>query len=363
MKNYITIFLNYAKLLLNFIIKYDDEILEAYREIKKDGKITFTDFLIAYDFYKNAGLVIDEEHESEVFEAGALDPMSANRYKKLFINQQTGSECVPNSVRRVTVYNTGLQITEEEFKGFTARLYKSGKLVAGKGMTFRDCLDEYLDYIEEIKGVKIRYVRTKIGSEKYKDYDRLGYARLIGGYITTKYLTDFKTDDIINDNYTWAEKKRYGHAFTEIDTEGAKKHGGNIVENYNVRLGNANIYTNNRLLEFIANKYFFSYSYFIFLDQDVTINGETIKDKKDFKEKEAVVVEKKQAEENEVLKNIDLKGAKNLAKLGIWSGTNPKHPSTRQEASTMDYNLAIFIFKSLGREDLVKLLEDGNTNT
>ena len=360
MKKYISIFIEYAKILLNFVIKYDDEIIATYKEIKKDGKISFSDFLFLYDLYKNSGFLIEEENAEEVFNAGALDPMTANKHKKLFVNQQKGSTCVPNAVRRVTTYNTGLIVSETDFFLFIDHLYKTGKLVRGKGMTFRGCLDEWKIFILNNKGVEVKYTRAKIGSSTYKDLDRLGYARLIGGYITSKYLLDFKKDDKINDKYTWTEKKRYGHAFTEIDQEGAKIHGGNIVENYNERLGEANIYTNDRILEFIANGYFFKYGYFIFLDEDVTILDEKITSKEDYKAKEKKVLDQKQKDLDVILDEIDLVKAKRLVELAIWSGSNPKHPASKQEASNMDYNTIEFIFRSLGREDLVTMLENGN---
>jgi hypothetical protein len=363
MKKYISLFIQYAKILLNFVIKYDDEIIQAYKEIKKDGKITFSDFLFLYDLYKNSGFLIEEENPEEVFNAGALDPMPANKYKKLFTNQQKGSTCVPNAVRRVTTYNTGIVVSETDFFLFIDHLYKIGKLVKGKGMTFRGCLDEWIPFIAKNNGRVIKYTRAKIGGSTFKNLDRLGYARLIGGYITSKYLLDFKKDDVINDKYTWTEVKRYGHAFTEIDTEGAKVHGGNIVENYNERLGDANIYTNDKILEFIANGYFFAYGYFINLDEDVTIDGEPIKNKADYKAKEAKILDEKQKDLDEILDKIDLLGAKKMVEFGTWSGSNPRHTGTRQEIATMDYNLAVFIFKSLGREDLVTMLENGNRNT
>jgi hypothetical protein len=124
--------------ILDFILKYDKEIVEAYKEIRKDNKITLSDFFIIYKAYKNRGLKIDEDLEEEVFEAGNFDTIPENKYKNLFINQQVGSECVPNAVRRVTFYNTGINISDTEFREFVDGLYNSGKLVAGEGMTFRN---------------------------------------------------------------------------------------------------------------------------------------------------------------------------------------------------------------------------------
>ena len=351
---------NYLKYIFNFIIRYDDEIIKAYKEIKADGKISLSDFLILFDLYKTSGFLIDEESENEVFNAGALDPMPANPYKKLFVNQQGARECVPNTVRRVTIYNTNIEISEANFFLFLKRLYDKKLLIKNKGMTFRACLDEWNSFILETKNRKLKYTRSRIWTNTFKNFDRLGYARLIGGHITSKYLADFRKDDVINDKYTWTEKKKYGHAFTELDTAGAKKHGGNIVDNYNKTLGAHNIYTNNRILDFVKNGYFFAYWYFIFLDENFTIKGENIKNKQDFKVKEEKFLDDARRDLDVILDEIDLEKAKKLVELGIWSGSNPKHPASKQESSNMDYNIIVYIFESLGRSDLIENLKNGN---
>lgn len=257
--------------ILHYIWSRKENIYSIYKEIKSnskikiDGKVNMEEILEYFKLIKKSGLIINPEDDEKVF-LWAIDTMGDNPHKKLVQYDQSSWSCVIYAVARAFTYNTGIILTKDEVEGIKNYAKSKGWWKDKQGMTFRNWLRALAGWLKENKGIEIKYDRVAYGSPEYQERKAQWYACMLGGYMTKKYITDFNTDGIINANYSWDEKKKYWHAFTEEEK---------FTDNYPSRLRH-NRYTNKMFQVFAKNSYMFWYAYFIFVDGEFRETVETV---------------------------------------------------------------------------------------
>ena len=324
----------FLKNLLDYIFKNQVQIKETIHEVTKvvdtvdnvaqkkviDGNITLSDFTEVVDILHQAWLSSTHESESveEVFTAWSLTDITVNDNIKLVPIQQQQSTwaCVFYAIARMIMYNTNMVFTVDQIEVIKKKASDAGLWKVGEGITFVNGLKIWQEYIKEFNGTNVYYIRESIGSKEYERLSKtLNYMSIIGGYISKKYIADFKDDGIINAQYDFKEVKEYGHCFTDYKNEK------NEIDNYPRLFLDKNVRSNTMQKEFVDHGYYFAYWYFMFAERNVIID---------------VVTEKSKLPNSRA----------NLAKdLGIWNGENGDILCTRNDAASMVYSLYQILHK------------------
>jgi len=255
--------------ILHYLWSRKENIYSLYLEIKKnknikiDWKINLNEILEYLKIIKKSWLIIDEVDEEKVY-FWNIWWIKENKYKKLIQYTQSSRACVIYAVCRTFTYNTGIVLSKDEVEAVKMYAYQKWWWADKKGMSFRDWLRALAWWSKENKWISIRYDRVKYGSLQYEERKAKWYSCILWWQITNKYITDFKTDWVINANYNWNEVKRYWHCFSEEEK---------FTDNYPSRF-KYNRYTNKMFGKFVNKWYMYSYCCFIFLEEEIKVKEE-----------------------------------------------------------------------------------------
>jgi hypothetical protein len=221
--------------------------------IKFDGNIELKEVRAMLLAIKDSGLKIDSKDiEIPVWAdfTQELTEMPENKYQNLVEYKQIWPTCAIYSVGRTIMFNTGLEFTQAEHELVAQRARDLGYL-SSTGMTFINAGKVWTQYLKEL-GYTLKQYRVPYGSDIYNELTGKDYMAQIGGYITKEFLLDTMDDGVIDiSNYTWNEKKQYGHAWSSLEMA--------QFDNYAGR--KYNIYENRYFQTFISKGYAFYWSY------------------------------------------------------------------------------------------------------
>lgn len=259
----------YLRKILHFLFKTKDEILFILEQKNLNDVKTLKNIWKILNLYKKQGLIIDEVEEEKTFIAWSVQTIKPNSSKNLVLNQQSSRSCVIYAMTRTLMYNSNIVLTKDEIEAIKEYAGEKGYWIDKKGMTFINWCRAIKQWLKINKNIDVTYVREKIGTSLYNQYvNELWYMASIWWFITDKFITDFITDGIINENYTWLEKKKYGHCWSVYNNEK------NEVDNYVKDFWIYNQRSNNKQQKFISNGYYYPYAYFLFSDYDVKLKKE-----------------------------------------------------------------------------------------
>ena len=254
-----------------------------------DGKINMSEVTAAIRLIKKSGATLESFDDNMVTWAVISGVIKENTSKKLRENTQWPVDCVPRSMIRCINYNTDVSISAQREQAYIDDLYKK-KIIWPTGSLFSDIQKYLRDVVKRDYGVDLLYFREQYGSSKYNELISKGYSHAMWGWLSSKYISDFVHDGVINiNNYNWREKIDYYHAFLFLPEMYTGEHGGtgNIVENYKRVYKRNNVYTNAQVKTFANKGVFFGYGYF-FLDTKKTevVQEELQKQKQELKVKD-----------------------------------------------------------------------------
>lgn len=254
--------------ILNYIYRNRESVYSIYNKIKEnknikiDWKISPWEVIEYIDILSRSWLVINKEDDEKIY-FWAIDSnnLKENTSKNLVQYEQSSWSCVIYAWARSIMYNSSLVFTADEIEQVKNMAKVKWKWIDGVWMTFRDWGDIWREWLKINKGVDMIYDRVFYNTPEYHSRKEKGYSNVCWGYMSTKYVTDFKIDWNINQSYTFTEKKRFWHCWTEQDMF---KYTDNYPNTFPY-----NSYTNNKYKEFVDNEYFFRTAYFAFIDEPI----------------------------------------------------------------------------------------------
>ena len=209
---------------------------------------------------KKSGLVISKGEDDKIY-LWAIDEkiLKDNTSKNLVQYEQSSWSCVIYCWGRIIMYNSSLVFTADEMEQVKKMAEADGKWIDWVGMTFRDWGDVWRDWLKTNKNVDMSYDRVFYWTDAYNERKAKWYANVVGWYMTNEYIEDFRNDWEIDRIYSFDEKKKYWHAWSEQEQF-------RYTDNYPKRFA-YNSYNNKKFGQFIDNDYFFGTAYFAFIDE------------------------------------------------------------------------------------------------
>lgn len=268
-----TTIIYYLQLILHYLWINRKSIYSLYKDIKSDWKIDFNDFKKVLEYYEKGWVILEENDNVFVW---AITDLDKNTSKNLVQYTQSSYSCAIYSTTRAVMYNTNVEYTKDEIESIVQLAKDKWYLIVeweSKGMKVADAQDIIKKWTLANKWVLLKYDKVKFWSEEDIRRKKLWYMHGVGWYISSKYLNDFRYDGVIDEDYTYQEKKLYWHLFTYWPDD-------IITENYPAQFGQYNRYINKKFKDFINHGYFFSWSYYIFADEQIIDDKvEEMKDK------------------------------------------------------------------------------------
>ena len=290
--------------ILHYIWYRKDNIYSLYKSFKDNPNIKFYWNIAFSDIkeYTNTTytwlkIIKDDSIVSGNDYLKKLDPrIGKNTNKNLIQYKQSENSCAIYGNTRSLIYNTWEILTRTEVEEISEYAITKGYRERNEGMTFKNAARSSEEWMLENKNIKIETIRTPYKSEQYNALKELWYACALWGYWTREKTLDIQDDAIIDYNYTWTEKKIFGHCWTEEEA-------GEFTNNYPDY--KVNRWKNDIFEEFITNGYNFVWCYF------PIVVGDTNK--------------------------ITLKDAISAKNAWIWNGNRPQDSATREETAAMIY--------------------------
>lgn len=246
--------------ILHFLWIRRDNIFELWDVVKKDWKINRKDFFNIIEYYTNAWFIPEENDRVFVW---AIKKVKKNNSKNIVQYDQSSCACAIYSRTRNAMYNVkGLVYSKDEVEAIANYAVSLWLLDRKKWMTFANADKVIVDWTFKNKWIKLKYDKVKYWSSEHIERTKLWYGCSIGGWISLKYLNDFRFDWIIDEEYTFKEDIKYNHGFSQESDQ-------LLTENYPTRFGNNNRYKNERVQDFVDNGFFFSWAYYMFSEDEI----------------------------------------------------------------------------------------------
>lgn len=254
---------NFILQVLHYLYIKRDDIFVLYKDIRKDWKIWFDDFKTIVEYYKNSWFIPEENDEVFVW---WITKLKKNTSKNIVQYNQSNLSCAIYSKTRTAMYNIkGLVYSKDEVESIVNLAIEKGYLKKTwklKGMTFANADKVITEWTLKNKWIQLKYDKVVYGGSEDKKRAALWYWKGIGGWISWKYISDFRIDWEVNEEYSFNEKILYYHAFT-------KEADGLLTENYPTQFWNNNRYENDLVKDFMNHKVFFQWSYYIFSEDEI----------------------------------------------------------------------------------------------
>lgn len=257
MKN---IFIQVGYKILHYLYINRTTFYSLYKKMKADPNIKFdwkTDFneLRAY-FNAIGGLIVSQEDiqaptAEEYIEVG--ESIEQNTHKTKVEYEQSKNSCAIYGQVGAFVYNSWVVLSTEEIEQISEYCIEKGYRKRGQGMEFVKAGKGIQEWLQINKGIEIEVERVPYNGARYKLLKEAGYACALWGYITKEKLLDAMDDGVINNKYSWKEKKYGGHCWREHEHS-------IFVDNYKSRKVNG--WINEMFEDFIQNGYHFLWCYF-----------------------------------------------------------------------------------------------------
>ena len=231
-----------------------------YKRMKADPNIKFdwkTDLneLRAY-FNAIGGLIVSEDDLKAPTAQEYIrvwDAVEINTHKTEVEYQQSKNSCAIYGQVWAFVYNSGIILTTEEVEQISDYCVEKWYREKDKWMFFKDAAKWITEWLQINKGIEIEVERIPLNGSRYNLLKDAWYACAVWGYITKEKLLDAMDDRVINNIYSWKEKKYGGHCWREHART-------QFVDNYKNR--DVNSWTNEMFEDFIQNGYHFLWCYF-----------------------------------------------------------------------------------------------------
>lgn len=235
--------------------------MKAEWGINFDGKVDIEEARLYFKLLKESGLFISPDDMTiptmdEMVEALVWEEIAENPYKTLVQYDQSTNSCAIYGNTRPLMYNSWIILTRNEHEDISRHCIAQWYRKPGQGMYFKDACQGIKEWMLFNKQVEVDVIRTPYNGTKYKQLKELWYACGLGGWITKEKVLDIFDDGVVNANYTWNEKKMFGHCWSEEEIW-------YFTDNYPTRKKDKNQWENHMFDEFVKHGYSFLWTYFI----------------------------------------------------------------------------------------------------